>query len=293
MPGLLPSRDANRLARRLRWVVLNAGRCRRRRLIEMFDLIARPTVRPLQERSLGSRIAAILAHAIALMAVLALPIFHTVGARPEVPTTLTYVATPVTLSAPVLPATPAAPPPPTPSEVKTPKHVDAIAEHRAPAEAPSDSQAEPVSSRGVEAAAGVEERSAGESAEAGAGGIAGGIGAGLSGAVATPLPPPPAAAASTPPVRVGGAIKVPSLINRVEPVYSAVAAAAEMSGLVILEAIVDVNGSVESVKVLRSRGALLDNAAIAALKQWKYSPLVVNGAPTPFAVTITFNFKIG
>jgi len=260
----------------------------------MFDLIGRPTVRPLQERSVGSRIAAILAHAIALMAVLALPVFRTVGARPEVPTTLTYLATPVTLSAPMLGATPAAPPPPALSEVRTPKPADAVAELQAPAEATSDSQPEAVSSRGVEAAAGIEERSTGDTAVGSAGGIVGGIGAGLGGAVATPPPPPPTtAAATTPPVRVGGAVKVPSLINRVEPVYSAVAAAAEMSGLVILEAIVDVNGSVESVKVLRSRGALLDNAAIAALKQWTYSPLVVNGAPTSFVVTITFNFRIG
>ena len=201
----------------------------------------------------------------------------------------------VSLSTPALAATPAPLPPPAPGDAPaTPKRVDVAPERPAPAEASSDLEPEAVSSRGIEAAADTEERNTGGSTEGSAEGSAGGVAGGLIGGVATPLPPPPPTpGASATPVRVGGSIKVPSLINRVEPVYSAVAAAAEMSGLVILEAVVDANGSVESVKVLRSRGALLDNAAIAALKQWKYSPLVVNGDPTSFVVTITFNFRIG
>jgi protein TonB len=259
----------------------------------MFELIAKSNVRPLQERSPGSRIAAIVAHAIALMAVLALPAFHAVGARPEVPTILTFVATPLSLSTPAPPAapgTPTPPPPPARSAGATPRPVDTVREPPTPAEASSDIQPEPVSTRGVEGPAGVE----GRNGEGAAEGSASGINGGLVGGVATlPPPPPPKPATATAPVRVGGPIKVPSLIKRVDPVYSPVAAAAALSGLVILEAVVDVNGSVDSVKVLHGGGALLDNAAIEALKEWKYSPLVLNGVPTPFLVTVTFNFRIG
>jgi len=43
---------------------------------------------------------------------------------------------------------------------------------------------------------------------------------------------------------------------------------------------------------VRSSGALLDNAASDALKQWKYSALVLNGVPTAFVVTVTFRFSL-
>ena len=66
---------------------------------------------------------------------------------------------------------------------------------------------------------------------------------------------------------------------------------AQLSGLVILEATVNVEGCVESVKVLRSRHLLLDKAAKDALMQWRYSPLVLNRIPTPFVLTVTFNFS--
>jgi protein TonB len=64
---------------------------------------------------------------------------------------------------------------------------------------------------------------------------------------------------------------------------------AKVGGMVILEAVVDADGTVESVKVLRSV-KFLDNAAIEAVKQWKYSPLILNGVPTPFVLTVTLTF---
>ena len=65
-----------------------------------------------------------------------------------------------------------------------------------------------------------------------------------------------------------------------------------VTGLVILEATVGRDGHVQSVKVLRSRNPLLDQAAVEALKQWQYRPLVLNGTATPFILTVTFNFSI-
>ena len=65
---------------------------------------------------------------------------------------------------------------------------------------------------------------------------------------------------------------------------------ARVGGLVILEAVVGADGSVESVKVLRSV-PFLDQAAMDAVKQWQYSPLVLNGVPTPFVLSVTLNFR--
>jgi TonB family protein len=93
-------------------------------------------------------------------------------------------------------------------------------------------------------------------------------------------------------VRTGGQIKTPALIKRVEPVYPDFAANAHLTGLVILEAVVGTDGCVETVKVLRSAHPFLDHASIDALKQWQYSPLVLNDIKTPFMLTVTFNFSV-
>jgi TonB family protein len=67
---------------------------------------------------------------------------------------------------------------------------------------------------------------------------------------------------------------------------------AQLSGMVILEAVVGTDGCVESVKILRSRHLLLDKASEEALLQWRYVPLVLNGIPTAFVLTVTFNFSV-
>jgi TonB family protein len=61
--------------------------------------------------------------------------------------------------------------------------------------------------------------------------------------------------------------------------------------MVILEATVDAEGRVQDVRVLRSRG-LLDKAAIAAVSRWRYAPLMLNGVPTPFVLTVTLSFAL-
>ena len=107
----------------------------------------------------------------------------------------------------------------------------------------------------------------------------------------TSPPPPPPPPKMPAPVRIGGAIKAPALETSVTPEYPAIALAAHLQGLVILEASVDDTGRVATIKVLRSAG-LLDKAAIDALKQWRYTPLRLNGQPTPFVLTLTMNFQL-
>ena len=90
---------------------------------------------------------------------------------------------------------------------------------------------------------------------------------------------------------MGGNITAPALVKRVEPTYPDLALVAKVTGMVILEASVSADGSVESVRVLRSV-KFLDQAAIDAVKQWRYSPLVLNGVPTPFVLSVMLNFSV-
>jgi protein TonB len=60
---------------------------------------------------------------------------------------------------------------------------------------------------------------------------------------------------------------------------------------VILEAIIDDDGAVQRLKVLRSI-PLLDKAAMDAVDQWRYSPVILNGRPVPVILTVVLSFKI-
>jgi protein TonB len=121
-------------------------------------------------------------------------------------------------------------------------------------------------------------------------GLSGGIAGGIVGGFETALSPPPAAAPAEP-LRVGGAIDAPRLSYRVEPDYPPIAVSAQIEGTVILEATVDETGVVRDARVLRSRG-VLDAPAVRAVEQWRYEPLLFNGQPTPFVLTVTVTFSL-
>lgn len=106
--------------------------------------------------------------------------------------------------------------------------------------------------------------------------------------------PPPLPPAERPPVRCvsGGDVKMPRKIVDVAPVYPAIAISARKEGVVILEAVIDKQGNVKDVRVLRSI-PLLDEAAIDAVRQWRYTPTLLNGQPVSVIVTVTVNFTLG
>jgi protein TonB len=112
---------------------------------------------------------------------------------------------------------------------------------------------------------------------------------GVSEAVAPPAPPP------VPPtpklLRIGGNIREPRKILHVAPIYPDIARHAGVQGAVILEAILDATGRVESVRVLGSQ-PLLDDAAVRAVRQWRYTPTELNGVPVPVLMTITVRFSL-
>jgi protein TonB len=248
----------------------------------MFDLTTESVEaaqRPLRERSLGSSVMAILAHLVGVMALIAVPVSRAIVVQPETPTIQAFVATPEWL--PPMPAAPPAAPPP-----RSRSH-PAIEQPAVPRESPIEVRPEcpsPSSTEvGAEAAGGVEGGAVG--------GVLGGVAGGMEDAMVPVAPPAARPGARSVPLRTSGAIRPPDLLHRVEPVYSAIAALSHISGVVIVEAVVDVDGSIESVKVLGSTSSLLDKAATDALKQWRYAPLVIAGLPTPFVVTVTFNFR--
>ncbi len=115
------------------------------------------------------------------------------------------------------------------------------------------------------------------------------------GPVPPPPPPPPPAAGdypySTAPVRVGGNIKVPTKIKDVRPIYPDDARAAGVTGVVIIEAVIDPAGRVGSARVLRSI-PMLDQAAVDAVRQWEFTPTLLNGAAVPVIMTVTVNFTL-
>lgn len=108
-----------------------------------------------------------------------------------------------------------------------------------------------------------------------------------------PTPAPGAQVAPTPDgvVRVGGAIKEPQKVRDVSPVYPKIAQASKVSGVVILDIVVDTEGKVRDIRVLRSV-PMLDNAALEAVRQWQYTPTLINGVATPVQMTVTVNFAL-
>jgi protein TonB len=67
--------------------------------------------------------------------------------------------------------------------------------------------------------------------------------------------------------------------------------AAGKDGIVILEAVIAENGTVRDVRVLRSI-PLLDQAAVDAVRQWQFTPTLLNGQPVPIVMTVTVNFQL-
>jgi TonB family protein len=92
------------------------------------------------------------------------------------------------------------------------------------------------------------------------------------------------------PLAVGGDIKQAQLLKSVAPEYPVLAKAQHVSGRVQIEAVVDASGNVAAAKVL-SGPALLHQAALQAVKQWRYSPAILDGQPTITHVVVNMDFR--
>jgi len=121
------------------------------------------------------------------------------------------------------------------------------------------------------------------------GGVEGGVPGGVVGGVVGGTGP---GTGEGEPLRVGGDVKPPQLIQKPEPTYPEAARKARMEGVVILEAIITAGGTVEDVKVLKSVNPLLDASAVRAVQQWKYKPATLNGRAVRVYLTVTVTFNL-
>jgi protein TonB len=110
------------------------------------------------------------------------------------------------------------------------------------------------------------------------------------GVIGEPVAPPPPPRVQTP-IRLHSGVRAPQRIVNVTPEYPAIAREVHAQGLVIIEATIDERGNVVRAQVLKSI-PLLDDAALAAVRQWKFTPTLLNGIAIPIVMTVTVNFSL-
>jgi len=200
-------------------------------------------------------------------------------------------ALPRTMMATMLTAPPPPPPPPPPPaavqvvKVKPQVHLMDAGKLMAPKVIPKDvkiikEEAEP-DMGSVGAVGGVPGGVAGGSMGGVLGGVIGGMGA---------APPPPKPKQSGP-LRVGGNVQAARIVNRVQPIYPPLARQTRISGTVRLHAIIGKDGTIQSLEVI-SGHPLLQQAALDAVRQWRYQPTLLNGEPVDVDTTIDVIFSL-
>jgi len=105
-----------------------------------------------------------------------------------------------------------------------------------------------------------------------------------------PEGPPPAEPEG--PIRVGGDVQPPVKLSAPSPQYTEIARKARIQGVVIVEAIIDKEGEVTNVKILKGLPMGLDTAAADAVKRWKFKPATLNGKPVAVIYNLTVNFRL-
>jgi len=93
------------------------------------------------------------------------------------------------------------------------------------------------------------------------------------------------------PLRVGGNVQAARILNRVQPVYPPLARQTRISGTVRLHAIIGKDGAITSLEVM-SGHPLLQQAALDAVRQWRYQPTLLNGEPVDVDTTIDVIFSL-
>jgi protein TonB len=226
--------------------------------------------RPRANKAAGGTLAvSILAHVLVLAAVIVVPLLAT-GALPVVP--LDGVGA---FKVDVIP--PPAPPPP--AQPRTRPETSRDTANVAPVEPHEGIQPEAEHAPAPPCA----ECVVGSTGEIGGIGVVGSLGP------AVPQPPPPLPVPDRP-IRLS-AYEMPRKVFDVAPKYPEMAQRARVDGTVIIEAVISVDGLVRDARVLKSV-ALLDRAALDAVKQWRYAPTRLNGVAVPVIVTVTVQFRL-
>jgi protein TonB len=219
--------------------------------------------------------ASVVIHAVAAVAVVVVPLLITEALPVGEQAIRAFFVEPIQVPAPP-PPPPPAPPRAAPAPPGVARPVAEAAAFTAPIEVPTQIVPEGDLQIGVEGGV--------------AGGVEGGVPGGVVGGVVAGLPEAPVPARPKP-VRVGGDVRDPRKVVDAPAVYPELALAARVEGIVIIEATVDTRGRVSDAKVLRGV-PMLDEAALEAVRQWVYTPTLLNGVPTPIIMTVTVNFRL-
>jgi len=122
-------------------------------------------------------------------------------------------------------------------------------------------------------------------------GVPGGTGSVLGGIIGAAAPPPPKVAAPTR-IKVGGQVAASKILRQTQPIYPQIAKTAHVSGTVVLHAIIAKDGTIQELTYV-SGPALLMKAAIDAVKDWRYTPTMLNGDPVEVDTTVQVVFTLG
>lgn len=106
------------------------------------------------------------------------------------------------------------------------------------------------------------------------------------------IPEAPPVAEPEGPIYVGGDVKAPEKLFSPQPQYTEIARKARVQGVVIVQAIIDKEGNVTNVKVLKGLSMGLDDEAVKAIKKWQFKPATLNGKPVDVYYNLTVNFRL-
>lgn len=123
------------------------------------------------------------------------------------------------------------------------------------------------------------------------GGVPGGAIGGVLGSVMSSVPTAVPKVAAPTRVRVSQGVSQGLLIHKVQPTYPPLARQARIQGTVVLEAVIGKDGAITGLHVV-SGHPMLTNAALEAVKEWKYKPYYLNGEPVEVSTTINVNFTL-
>jgi periplasmic protein TonB len=238
---------------------------------ELFNDVVSPQVR-VQTGSRYTMLLSVIAHALIVAAVIIVPLMAT-GAMPSLPSG----------DLPFIIAAPMPPPPPLPTPPTAVARTPVVNRDAAPREMPREIGPELPPATPDNHAIGAIDMVGSPSA---------GFGDGVNiGRDVSPPPPPPAPAPPQKPVRPGGDIREPVKVKHVPPVYPQIAVNARISGRVVIDAVIGVDGVVRDARIL-SGVPLLNQAALDAVKQWRYTPTMLNNVPVQVIMTVTVQFNL-
>jgi protein TonB len=124
------------------------------------------------------------------------------------------------------------------------------------------------------------------------GGVPGGQMNGVIGGIISSTPTAIPKVATPQRVRVSGGVVSGLKVRDVKPVYPQMAKIARVQGPVVLAAIIGKDGTIQNLHVVSTASPLLNQAAIDAVKEWKYRPYILNGEPVEVDTQITVNFTL-